>query len=377
MKIGIDVRLWNQTGVGRYIRSLIRYLQVIDRDNNYVLFARKEDITSLKTQISSPQWKIVIADIKWHSIDEQINFPKILNKENLDLVHFPYFSVPVSYDKPFIVTIHDLIQLHFPTGRASTLPLPFYAIKHLGYKYVILKAAKRAKKIIAVSRATRDEIVDHLKVDLGKIEVIYEGVDPEISNPKSQISNKLQNTKYEIQNTDYFLYVGNAYPHKNLHRLLQAFNILISQGFNISLILVGKEDFFYKKLKERTQKMNVYKFISFYGEVADSELRSLYKNAKALIVPSLMEGFGLPALEAMANKCLVLSSDIPALKEVCQDSAIYFDPYDENDMAEKMKIAYEKSFDPRITEKGFKRSKDFSWRKMAQETLQIYKEVLR
>lgn len=370
MKIGIDVRLWNQTGVGRYIRSLIRYLQVIDRDNNYVLFARKEDITSLKTQISSPQWKIVIADIRWHSIDEQISFPKILNKERLDLVHFPYFSVPVSYNKPFIVTIHDLIQLHFPTGRASALPLPFYAIKHLGYKYVILKAAKRAKKIIAVSKATRDEIVDHLKVDPKKIEVVYEGADEEFFNKEEPAGNRQR-----LITNDYFLYVGNAYPHKNLPRLLQAFDILISQGLNISLILVGKEDYFYKKLKERTIKMNVHKFISFYGEATDIELKSLYKNAKALIVPSLMEGFGLPALEAMTNKCLVLSSDTPALREVCQDSAIYFDPYDENDMAEKMKTAYEKSFDREIIEKGFERSKEFSWLKMAKETLKIYESI--
>ncbi|MCL4418638.1 MAG: glycosyltransferase family 4 protein [Patescibacteria group bacterium] len=374
MRIGIDVRLWNQTGVGRYTRNLVRFLGQLDKKNQYFLFALRQDCAVIKSQLSALKYqnfKVIEANIKWHSIGEQLNFPKILYNENLDLVHFPYFSVPISYDKPFIVTIHDLIQLHFPTGRASTLPFPLYAIKHLGYKYVILKAANRAKKIIAVSRTTRDEIVDHLKVDPKKIEVVYEGADRDVLN----IDVPAANTQRLIAK-DYFLYVGNAYPHKNLYRLIQAFTILISQGFNISLVLVGKEDYFYKKLKKRVRKMNVYKFISFYGEATDIELKSLYKNAKGLIVPSLMEGFGLPALEAMVNKCLVLSSDIPALKEVCQDSAIYFDPYDESDMAEKMKIVYEKSFDREIIEKGFQRSKEFSWLKMAEETLAVYRQAV-
>ena len=129
MKIGIDIRLWNQTGVGRYIRNLVLNLAEIDKKNGYVLFARSEDFQSIKSEIKNPNWKLVKADIKWHSISEQINFPSILNKENLDLVHFPYFSVPIFYNKPYVLTIHDLIIDHFPTGKASTLFLPFYYFK--------------------------------------------------------------------------------------------------------------------------------------------------------------------------------------------------------------------------------------------------------
>lgn len=382
MKIGIDARLINQTGVGRYTQNLISQLSEIDKRNDYTLFVRKEDQENLKSQIPNlkekiinNQWSIVNVNIPWHSIKEQVQFTEILNRENLDLVHFPYFSVPVLYNRPFVITIHDLILHHYPTGKASTLPFPFYVFKVIGYKYIIKKASQKAKKIITVSKSTREEIVDHLKVPQDKIEVIYEGVDDRIQNSESRIQNKSQNTRYSIPNTEYFLFVGNVYPHKNAQRLIKAFNIFLQYFPNTLLIFVGKEDFFHKRLRETIGKMDLGKKIQFYGRVSDEDLGVLYKNAIALVVPSLMEGFGLPALEAMANKCLVLASDIKALKEICGQGALYFDPYDIDDMAEKMKIAYKKDFDRKIIEEGFKRSKKFSFLKMAQETLRIYEDI--
>src|SRR3989344_536699 len=106
MKIGIDGRLWNETGVGRYIRNLIENLKEIDKDNEYVLFMRAKDIRELKPQYE--KFKVVQTDIRWHTLEEQIMLPQILGKENLDLVHFPYFSAPIFYKKPYIITIHDL-----------------------------------------------------------------------------------------------------------------------------------------------------------------------------------------------------------------------------------------------------------------------------
>ncbi len=172
----------------------------------------------------------------------------------------------------------------------------------------------------------------------------------------------------------YFLYVGNAYPHKNLDRLLQALNILISQYPNISLVLVGKEDYFYKRLKEKVKKMNLEKSVLFCGQVSNEELISLYRNAKALVMPSLMEGFGLPGLEAMANKCLVLASDVPALREIYSDAAVYFNPVDIDDIRKKMEdVCFNdlNHFSQNI-EKGLQRVKLFSWEKMAKETLRVY-----
>ncbi len=376
MRIGIDCRLWLETGVGRYIRNLILNIQKLDKENEYVLFMRTDDTNKFKPQASSFQFRIVKADIRWHTIEEQLKLPQILNKENLDLMHFPYQSIPIFYNKPFILTIHDLIPYNFPTGQASALPGPIYNLKLLAYKFVIGQAARKAKKIIAVSNATKDEIIDHLGVHSSKVTVICEGA--------SVFSSKATPTKrYTLNAIRYFLYVGNAYPHKNLERLLEAFSVfchsgLVSESHDIKLILVVKDDYFYKRLKKKVEEENLSDKIIFKLNVADEELSNLYQNALALVLPSLMEGFGLPALEAMANKCLVLASDIPSLREVCGDAAIYFDPYNIKDIAKKMNEvdSIDSSHYSDKKEKGLVRANFFSWEKMAKETLSLYESCV-
>lgn len=172
MRIGIDARLINQTGVGRYTKNLIKNLAKIDKKNQYFLFLLSEEYRNFK--LPGKNFTKRLADFRWHSLEEQIKFPKILNIENLDLVHFPYFSVPMFYNKKFIVTIHDLIIDHFDTGKATTLPLPVYKVKRFMYKKILASAIKHSYKIIAVSYATKQEIIDHYKVDPNKINVIYE-----------------------------------------------------------------------------------------------------------------------------------------------------------------------------------------------------------
>ncbi len=117
MTIGIDARLWNQTGVGRYIRNLVENLQEVDRDNEYILFVRSED----NVRVKNSNFKTVNANISWHSIEEQLEFPAVLNKYDLDLVHFPYHSVPIFYNKPFVVTIQESLRL--PRFRKKTLSI--------------------------------------------------------------------------------------------------------------------------------------------------------------------------------------------------------------------------------------------------------------
>lgn len=154
MKIGIDARLINETGVGRYIRNLVVELEKIDKKNKYIIFRNT---------------------IPWHSVAEQIRMPVIYYRAHLDLLHVPYFNVPLFYFKKFIVTIHDLTILHFDTGKSSTLPFIFYKLKRLAYYVLLLKAIHWSEKIIAVSHTTKQEILDHFDVLPEHIEVIYEG----------------------------------------------------------------------------------------------------------------------------------------------------------------------------------------------------------
>jgi glycosyltransferase involved in cell wall biosynthesis len=367
MKIGIDARFWNQTGVGRYTRNLVRNLLAIDKKHEYVLFVRKADKREVLNTIKKKNVRIAVADINWHSLSEQIIFPSILNQENIDLMHFPYFSVPLFYRKPYVITIHDLIIDHFSTGQATTLPLPLYKSKKLGYKLVIKNAANHALAIIVPSEATKMEVVDHLKVDPNKVYITHEGSEI-ISNNAIIKDNKKK----------YFLYVGNAYPHKNLESLLKAFKELEAKFKDLDLYMVGGMDYFYKKIKQQVIDMKLHDHIIFTGPVSDKELSDLYKNALALIVPSYMEGFGLPALEAISNKCLVIASHIPAIYEICKDDAIYFDPFNTHDMTEKISEVYKsgkEKFKTKI-ENAYKRSQKFSWKKTAIETLKIYESSL-
>ena len=371
MRIGIDARLWNETGVGRYIRNLVWQLQIIDKKNEYVLFVKKgfnkKELVSPAGRLGSTaaNFRLVETTIHWHSLTEQLKFPQLLYKENLDLMHFPYFSIPILYNRPFIITIHDLIIDHFPTGKASTLPYPVYYLKQLGYKFVINQAARKAQKVITVSEATKKEIVQHLPVSNDKVVVTYEGVTSASSHAIEKQSHK------RLDN--YFLYVGNAYPHKNLERLIDTFALLRTEYPDMKLVMVGKKNYFYDRLVEKVEDMQLQETVIFTGGIDDAELFSLYRHAEAFIFPSLMEGFGLPGLEAMKSGCLVLASDIPVFKEMYADAAVYFNPLAVDSMhATIRKVLENKKAFEKQTQQGLQLVKTFSWEKMANETISIY-----
>ncbi len=172
MKIGIDARLINETGVGRYTQELVANLAKTDRDNQYTLFLRKDEYNNFQAPSSNFQKRLI--DVRWHSLKEQLILPFLLWREKPDLLHFPYFSVPIFYPGKFIVTIHDLILDHFDTGKASTRPWFIYKIKRWGYKLVMWIALHRAVKVITVSETTKKEIIDHYRIKPEKIEVTYE-----------------------------------------------------------------------------------------------------------------------------------------------------------------------------------------------------------
>ena len=366
MKIGVDCRLWNETGVGRYIRNLVAELGLLDKKNEYVLFFLKDEFETVP--VPGKNFRKVLADIRWHTFAEQTKFKKIVEQERLDLVHFPYFSYPVGVKTKFVITIHDLIIDHFATGKASTLSAPFYFFKRLGYQFVLKNAIKHAATVIAVSGATKQEIIDHYRPHPEKVVITYEGIEKSLSKENEE--------KIDVKKP-FFFYVGNAYPHKNLERLVEAFSLFHQSNPDVHYIFVGKEDYFSKQLEKLVTEKQLSENISFYKSVSDKQLAYLYHQAVGLVVPSLMEGFGLPALEAMSNGCLVLASEIPAFLEVCGDVPLYFDPYNTSDIAEKLDSVY-KGKVAHIQEKknqGMQRAKKFSWREMARETLNVYQKA--
>lgn len=359
MRIGIDARFYGPTkqkGLGRYLQKLIQGLENCNSNNEFVIFLRQDNWNEYIPK--KENFKKVLADYPWYSLKEQIFFPFKIKREKVDLMHFPHFNVPVFYSAPFVVTIHDLILKHFPTRKASTLGPVRYFIKNLGYNFVIKSALKRAGKIIAVSNYTKEDILKYFKIDSDKIEVIYEGAPQKREEKKKQ--------------ENYLLYVGNAYPHKNLERLILAFEQLDYP--DLKLVLVGQLDYFYQRLKTNINSQRII----FTDYVSDEQLAELYQNALIYIFPSLCEGFGLPPLEAMSYGLPVVSSSASCLPEILGKAALYFDPENVNDILEKIKqILDNQSLKKELISAGYQRIKEYDWQKTARQTLEIYGSLKR
>jgi len=376
-RIGIDARFYGPLGkgLGRYTQEVVDNVTILDKKNEYVIFLSKENFTEFK---ETERVKKVLAPVRWYTLTEQILMPFYIWREKLDLIHFPHFNVPLFTPVKFVVTIHDLILTKFPTIRATTLNPFFYKIKNVAYKIVIRSAIKRAKMIIAVSQFTKEDIITQFKVSSQKIKVTHEGVarlqpmgkEKNISNDKKVLLG------YNI-NKPFLLYVGNAYPHKNLEGLIKGFSSLREKDRDLLLVLVGKQDYFYSRVEEFTKKYWPKESpVIFPGFVPDEELAILFKNAIAYIFPSFYEGFGLPPLEAMANGCPVVSSNKSSLPEILGEAAIYFNPEDEKDMMGQIKKVIEnKNLRQELIKRGNEQVKKYSWEKCAKETLEVYKKV--
>ncbi|MDD2753592.1 MAG: glycosyltransferase family 1 protein [Candidatus Portnoybacteria bacterium] len=379
MRIGIDARFFGPKakGLGRYAQKLIEELEKNDDQNDYTVFLQRADFKAW--QPKNQRFKKVLADYRWYSLVEQLFFPFKIYAQKIDLMHFTHFNAPVLYFKPYVVTIHDLILQKFPTAKNSLFGRFKYFFKSIGYKIVISLVLARAEKIIAVSQFVKDDIIRSFGAPEEKVRVIYEGV-PILDNSKGPTADSrgvLE--KYKIKKP-YLLYVGNAYPHKNLLRLAEAFKILRNKNYvELELVLVGGEDYFYKKLKQENCDSDGICFgggVVFAGFVPDKELEALYQNAKAYVFPSLCEGFGLPPLEAMAYGAPVVSSSATCLPEILGETTHYFDAQNPSDIAQKInEVLTDENLRQKLIAQGFERIKKYSWRKMAEETAGVYSNI--
>jgi len=371
MRIGIDARLYGTKhgGIGRYSENLIKQLEKIDDNNQYFIFLSKDNFDNYQPQ--SKNFTKVLADFKVYGLKEQLLFPVLLKKYNLDLVHFTHFNAPIFYSGKFIVTIHDLIISHYPASRATTLNPIIYRIKLFFYQLIIKIVAKRAKKIITVSEYTKKDIIQLLKINESKITVTYEGVDLPIDTKIdcAKLKSDLGITK------DFLLYVGSAYPHKNLENLISALEICLKQNPNLQLVLVGSKNYFYQRLEKIITEKKLSESVLVTGYLSDEELSCLYQTAKLYVFPSLIEGFGLPPLEAQSYGLPVLSSSATCLPEILGDSALYFDPENITELSQLILTTIDN--EPlilKLRQLGLTNIGSYSWLKCAQETLKQYQK---
>ncbi len=370
MKIVIDARMIQESGIGRYLRNLISGLEN-GAKNEYIILLLKKDFGKFNFKNN---FRKVIADFRWYGISEQIRLPKILHSLKPDLVHFPHFNTPLFYDGKFVVTIHDLIHQNFQMKRATLLNPISYKIKQLGYKIVFKNAVSKSAKILTPSNYVKDLLIKQWGVRREKITVTYEAVDDKIFTIVNKMNQqKVDNVmeKFNIKQP-YIFYVGNAFPHKNVEGLIKTFLILKKNYQNLQLVLSGGDHYFWQRIKK---EFNL-KDIIYTGFITDEELVALYKASKAFVMPSFEEGFGIPILEAMASGAVVVSSNVGALPEVGGDAVLYFDPHNTLDMTDKIQQVLESDkLRQELIKKGKIRVKQFSWEKLAKQTLEIYENV--
>lgn len=367
MKIGIDARFYNPeaSGLARYASELVpRLLELPDAKQHQFVVLLPESVAEPKTTHSNT--KFIRTAIKHYSLAEQTTLVSLINAQKLDLCHFLHFNHPLLYGGRSVFTIHDLILTFYPGIKPNMLKL-------VAYQLMIRHALRKASQIIAVSHTTKREIAEYYHVDPHKISVIYEAVDKRYKKCDNQRLLDEVKQKYGI-NKPYLIYIGQIRVHKNIVRLISAFASVHARNRSLQLVLIGKADASYLKMvQSEIRKHHLGKAVVLGGFAGEADLPVLYSGAIASVMPSLIEGFGLPPLESMACQCPVVSSNASCLPEIAGDGALYFDPTDTVDMASKIgQVISSADLRQVLIQAGLKRIEQFSWGKMAEETLALY-----
>lgn len=362
MKIAIDARIINSS-TGRYIERLLHYLEELDQENQYLILVRKKDRTYYKPR--NKNFSIVVADFADYSFGEQLGFATFLQKLRVDLVHFCMPQQPLIYTRPAITTVHDLNLLRI-TANDDMGPIELL-IKKAIYRALLYIVARRTTHIITPTKFTRDDLISFSRVAKNKVTVTYEGADKPTGKPKPYAP---------LKGKDFIMYLGRAEPYKNNRGLITAHQLLLKKHPGLYLVIAGKIDVLRTADKQWVEDNN-YKNVIFTNFISDEQAAWLYANCQAYVFPSYMEGFGLPALEAMGCGAPIVSSNATCLPEVYKDAAHYFDPHNTRAMANSVgEVLADTKLRAQLKQNGQKVFAEYSWRHMADQTLAVYKATL-
>ena len=367
MRVAIDARKLHDFGIGTYIRNLLRHLARIDRDTEYVLLCSQADL-NVPAQLGD-NFRAVHEPSPNYSIREQIHVPWVLFREKPDVFHAPHYVLPPAVPCPSVVTIHDCIHLRFP----QYLPNRF---AHAYARASMWAAVKRSDRILTVSEASKRDILHYFNVRPDKIVVVPNALDERFGTTPNEADIARVRERYQLDH-QFVLYAGNIKPHKNLVRLIEAFEGLRRDGFeDLKLLIIGDEISKWPALRHAVHKYKLHKHVRFLGFLSDETLAALYRLAAVFVFPSLYEGFGLPPLEAMASGTPVVTSNLSSLPEVAGDAAILVNPYDPLAIREGIKrVLTDPALRAELVRKGLARAREFSWEDSVRRTRQIYQEV--
>ena len=368
MRIGIDARKLHDFGIGTYIRNLLRHLARIDRETEFVVFCRPGDAAQISTL--GENFRGVPETAGNYSISEQLRLPMAARREGVALFHAPHYVLPPLLGCKSVVTIHDCIHLMFPQYLPNRMALAYASTS-------IRLAARRATRVLTVSESSKRDILRFVPVPPEKIDVIYNAYDERFGIEPAEEEVVRVRERYQLTD-EFVLYAGNVKPHKNLERLIEAFDLVRRRGLpHLKLVLIGDDISRYTALRRAVHRHQLHKYVRFLGYMPEETLAVMYRLAAVFVFPSLYEGFGLPPIEAMASGTPVVTSNVSSLPEVAGDAALLVDPYDPAAIADGIdRVLRDESLRRDLRVKGLARAKQFSWESSVRRVHDIYMQAV-
>jgi len=377
MRIAINA-LSARTGGGVvYLNRLIYYLREMDNENEYYIFVTGNNHNKI-IAFEDPQFHVIevhIRSLLRRLLYEQIALPILLKRLNIDTVYAPAEIAPFLAPCPVVLGIQNLNVYYKSrsvrytwTGRARTA----------GFRLLARFSAKKAEKIIFVSETSRRYIAGRLDVEVRNTAVIHHGVElAKFSKHDHQISCSVEADKKD----HYILCVSLVTPHKNCECLIEAYGRLGERIRNAhDLVIVGPHQYnvYYDKLLNCARGYNIDEKVHFLGDVPFESMPEIYQGADLFVLPSLLETFGIPLIEAMASSVPVIAANSTSCPEVVGDAGILFDPTNPDELSEKITmILQSRSMRDEMIRKGLARARSFPWDNTARKTLAVFKEVYR
>lgn len=361
MKILFDARMLGFSGIGTQVEHTLS--ELIRRQEPLTIpIGSREKIRKI---IPSYEGEIIEFTKPIYSLSEQIHFPKLPKDA---ILHIPHYAAPVRWLSRSVVMVHDLIHL-----QSAEFSAPHFR----AYAWMLLRlVANHAKAIITVSNYTRDCLLERFPKAANRVRVIHNGIDHEVFYPSTGKEVATFKKEFNLPES-FFLCVGIGKRHKNVDFVIRALSALWkSSEIDVPLVLAGTGGEVPIYIQEAIQATDSSSFITVMPFLSEAELRALYSSATALIMPSLIEGFGFPAIEAMACAIPVIVSNRASLPEICGKAGLYFNPEDESDLQEKIvELTRRPSLADRMVAAGINQSARFTWQEHVDLLISVYRSL--
>jgi glycosyltransferase involved in cell wall biosynthesis len=370
MIVGINCRSFinkRYTGIGRYAFHLIKSLSEIDKENEYLLYAKKGMLNFTKhvPDFGSPNF-VPRIDRMNRGIENSLG--------KVDIYHSPSpDALNVNNGARIVVTVHDLIFKTFPQGHTQR------TLDETEKQFQMIREV--ASKIICCSQNTVRDLQKYFHVKKEKIAMVYQGVDKNIFYVINEEEGHMADRVIRLKGVrePFILSVGTIEPRKNLENILHAFDKLRTRRqFSGKLVVIGMRGWMSDGIESLIRKLELKNHVIFLGYLSDAELRYFYNRAEAFLFPSFYEGFGFPIVEAFCCGTPVVTSNVSSCPEVAGDAALITDPYNPEAIADSVaQLLTDQALRKTLIERGLKRACDFNFRKTASKTLEVYREAYR